>query len=102
MSLFGKPRLGDAWEWQQDQLSRLSRKPFSELSALPNELPIQAPANLRGLDFAICKAACDNGGVRISVRARRRSLLIFVATSDPSFEMTADGKLIDSGRGGVA
>lgn len=82
------------WDFQQEILDRLKRRPFAELSALPAEQAIQAPPGLGNWRVYLLRADGANGGVKITAEARKRSLLILTSTSSPSFEMLPDGMIV--------
>ena len=86
--------LRDAAGFQQEIIEALKKESFDLLLKRPPREKLLPPANLRGLKIFVCRKAGENGGVEISVRVERRSLLIFAVVSEDGFEILSGGKII--------
>jgi hypothetical protein len=86
--------LRDASGFQRDKISALQKESFDHLSNRPAREQLLVPLNLRGLQIFICRKDGERGGVEISVRIERRSMLIFSSVSEDGFEKLPDGRII--------
>jgi hypothetical protein len=84
-----------SWTFQRETLARLKQQAISELRGLPPRKQIEAPAAAKGWSFFVCREDTLAGGLRITVEARRRTMLFFESVSSPSFELTSDGSVVE-------
>jgi hypothetical protein len=87
-------RLRDAAGFQQEKIEDLKKETFDQLSRRPVREKLPVPPDLQGLKIFVCRKSGENGGVEVTVRVERRSLLIVALVSEDGFEMLPDGKII--------
>lgn len=86
------------WDFQHELLDRLRKRPFAELFALPAEQLVDGHSGLGRWKVYLLRSIGASGSIRIAAEARKRSLLIFTSVSSPSFEMLADGTIVEDER----
>lgn len=87
-------RIFDAASFQEQSINALKQESFGQLSRRPIREELSVPPDLRGLRVFICRKGGENGGIEISVRVEKRSLLIFSAVSEDGFVMLPDGTIV--------
>jgi len=81
--------------FQKQVIAELKKKSFAELSALATEKRLDTPPGFSDWKVYLMRSEERSGGVKVTVEARKRSFLIFLSVSSPSFVMLPDGTIVD-------
>jgi hypothetical protein len=81
--------------FQKQLIAELKARSFAELSALASEERLHTPPGFSDWKVYLMRSEEPGGGVKVTVEARKRSFLIFLSVSSPSFVMLPDGTVVE-------